>query len=348
MTDQTISELKQKRDAIRQTEKHLRARDLAARMGISEAELVMLDVGESVTPLKPEWAKIVGAVPSLGPVMALTRNESVVHERVGTYGTLELTGHVGLILGEDIDLRIFFSHWASGFAAVEPGQDKTRRSLQFFDHQGTAVHKIYLTDDSNVAAFEKIVADFAAPPAPLKIVPPAPSKAVKSDDQVDVAGFRNAWDALKDTHEFHGLLMRFGVDRVQGLRLAGGKRAWQVPNTALRDVLIAARDQSMPIMVFVGSAGVIQIHTGPVQRLEAMGPWYNVLDKSFNLHLREDRIATSWIVAKPTTDGMVTSLELFDADGGGIATLFGKRKPGQPELNEWRVVLDSLSPREAA
>ncbi len=211
-----------------------------------------------------------------------------------------------------------------------------------------AVHKIYLVENSNLPAFEKIVADYATQPNPLTIAPPAKAKVVKPDDQIDVAGFRGAWDALKDTHEFHGLLMRFDVDRIQGLRLAGTTRAWPVPNTSLRDTLTAARDREVPIMVFVGSAGVIQIHTGPVRRLEAMGPWYNVLDRDFNLHLREDRVASSWVVAKPTSEGVVTSLELFDAEGTAIATLFGKRKPGLPELEEWRQILAGLGTREAA
>jgi putative hemin transport protein len=74
-----------------------------------------------------------------------------------------------------------------------------------------------------------------------------------------------------------------------------------------------------------------------------MGPWLNVLDPTFNLHLREDAIASSWVVRKPTRDGDVTSLELFDAAGFCFAQLFGQRKPGVPELESWRAVLQVLS-----
>ena len=31
------------------------------------------------------------------------------------------------------------------------------RSLQFFDIDGTAIHKVFLTDQSNLEAYEKIV-----------------------------------------------------------------------------------------------------------------------------------------------------------------------------------------------
>ena len=77
-----------------------------------------------------------------------------------------------------------------------------------------------------------------------------------------------------------------------------------------------------------------------------MGPWVNVLDPGFNLHLREDHIASAWVVKKPTADGLVTSLELFDAQGETIAMFFGERKPGKRESCEWRALIDNLLKHE--
>lgn len=95
-------------------------------------------------------------------------------------------------------------------------------------------------------------------------------------------------------------------------------------------------------MVFTGSAGCIQIHTGEIKKLVQTGPWFNVLDPEFNMHLREDGIASVWLVKKPTTDGPVHSLEVFDQDGNIIVQFFGKRKPGIPESEDWRAVLNSF------
>lgn len=338
-----------RRAALLAEEPNLRARVLAEKLGIGEAELVALGTDGTVTTrLRPEWRDIIAAVPALGRVMALTRNESVVHERKGTYGALEGGGHVGLIVGDDIDLRIFFSQWKSGFALVEELENGPRRSLQFFDAQGTAIHKIYQTEQSDAAAFDALIARFATDASPLEIVPAPAPKAGLPDSEIDVAGFRAAWDALKDTHEFHGLLTKFKVQRVQGLRLAGPDRARLVPGSSLRAALLAAQGAATPIMVFVGNPGMIQIHTGPVENLKPMGPWFNVMDEKFNLHLREDHIDSAWVVWKPTEDGTVTSLELFDKEGTLIATLFGKRKPGVPEDKAWRAIVNGLTEREAA
>src|SRR5262245_47905157 len=89
-------------------------------------------------------------------------------------------------------------------------------------------------------------------------------------------------------------------------------------------------------MVFVGNRGCLQIHTGEVHKIVPLGPWINVMDPGFNLHLRTDAVTEAWIVRKPTDDGIVTSLELFDANGETIALLFGARKPGIPEQDAWR------------
>ncbi|MEQ8268557.1 MAG: ChuX/HutX family heme-like substrate-binding protein [Parvibaculum sp.] len=345
----STASLLERRAALLAEEPNLRARVLAEKLGISEAELVALGNDKTLTTrLLPEWRDIIAAVSALGRVMALTRNESVVHERKGTYGALEGGGHVGLIVGDDIDLRIFFSQWKSGFALVEEMESGPRRSLQFFDAQGTAIHKIYQTDQSDTAAFDALIARFATDAAPLDIVPAPAPKAGLSDSEIDVAGFRAAWDALKDTHEFHGLLTKFKVGRVQGLRLAGPDRARLVPGSSLRAALLAAQGAATPIMVFVGNSGMIQIHTGPVENLKPTGPWFNVMDEKFNLHLREDHIDSAWVVWKPTEDGTVTSLELFDKEGTLIATLFGKRKPGVPEDHAWRAIVNGLTEREAA
>jgi putative hemin transport protein len=76
--------------------------------------------------------------------------------------------------------------------------------------------------------------------------------------------------------------------------------------------------------------------------------WLNVMDPGFNLHLRTDLVRAAWIVRKPTGDGIVTSLELFGATGDTIAMLFGERKPGAPELPDWRAALARVFPAAQA
>jgi putative hemin transport protein len=334
------------------SERKARHRDIAGELRISEGELLAAHAGSfgaeesplQATRLRADWPHIIAALEALGDVMALTRNESCVHEKVGTYRKASVQGQVGLLLGV-IDLRLFYNHWAHGFAVSERLADgAVQRSLQFFDAAGQAIHKVFLRPESDLAAYAALVQQFRAEdqssglqPGPAWVEP-----AEKPDTEIDVAAFRKAWASLRDTHEFFGLLKRHGLARTQALRLADPEYVQPLPLSSAHEVLARAAQEGVSIMVFVGNPGVIQIHSGPVQKVAVMGPWINVLDPGFNLHLREDHIASAWVVRKPTVDGLVCSLELFDKQGNTIAMLFGERKPGQAERCDWRALLDSL------
>jgi len=348
MQTATPSPVKDVRAAWRElkTTKKLRNREAALALGISEAELIASAAGDGVTRLHGDLRDLLKRMPELGSVMALTRNESCVHEKDGPYKDISAEGMMGLALGEEIDLRLFFNHWKHAYAVTEEGARGTMHSLQIYDGAGTAVHKIYLRPASNADAYRKLVADFTSPnQAPGEVTKAQPPRATpKPDAEIDVAGMRTAWAGLKDTHDFFGMLRKFGVTRTQALRLGGKEFAREVPNSAARSLLEAAAAEKLEIMVFVGNLGCIQIHTGPVKNIKIMDKWVNVMDPGFNLHLREDRIAQSWVVVKPTVDGVVTSVEIYDADNELIAQFFGKRKPGIPENPAWRALVARLFP----
>jgi putative hemin transport protein len=335
------------RDALAQCRRNnpgIRARDAARVIGVSEAELVACRIGDGVVRLTPEFAEILRAMPSVGEVMVLTRNEHCVHEKHGRFGHVSIGPGHGLVLNHDVDLRLFMSHWRHGFVLTEEVASGVRTSLQVFDIDGTAIHKIYLTAYSDHAAFDMLTARFSRTAQTSDIVvAPLPARLPdRPDGEIDTGNFHKHWRALQDTHDFFGLLLEFGVSRAQAMRLAEPEFAYPVAPASLRLALQAAADAQTPIMCFVGNPGCIQIHTGPIQTLKVMGPWFNVLDPTFNLHLREDAIDQAWVVRKPTRDGIVTSLELFDADGFCFVQFFGERKPGKSELDAWRGIVAGL------
>ena len=333
-----------------------RHRDIAHQLGVSEGELIAAHVrpinqqtradapGLVARRLRAEWPALIAALQGAGEVMALTRNASCVHEKTGTYRNASHSGPMGLVLGSEIDLRVFYSRWAHGFAVDEQGPKGQQRSLQFFDSTGLALHKVFVKPATDLDAWVELVLAFMADEQQPGLAPQAapPPAAEKPDAQIDMPALHQAWASMRDTHEFFGLLRAHGVTRTQALRLAEPRFAHAVDAASAQQLLNSAAGNGTPIMVFVGNPGMIQIHTGPVHKVVVMGPWLNVLDPGFNLHLREDHIAAAWVVRKPTVDGLVTSLELFDAQGETIAMFFGERKPGRPELCAWRELIDSL------
>ena len=338
--------------AALRSEKKLRHREAAKELGMSECEALDIQVGHTDTPMRVtrlagkgvDFAAIIQSLERVGSVMALTRNEAVVHEKVGVYQNASCHQHTGLVLGEEIDLRLFYKQWEYGFFVEESTVKGCSRSLQFFDTTGQAVHKTFEKPSTDTAAFQAIAKFFAAPvqQAGITLTPGDASPAPKADNSVDTQAWRSAWASMTDTHEFFGLLKKFELTRTQGLRLAGVNNAYRVANTSVRFILNEAAKRKLEIMIFVNNAGCIQIHTGPVRNIKILGNWLNVLDPDFNLHLREDLVSQSWVVKKPVAEGLVTSLELYDHNEQPIAYLFGKRKPGIPELDTWASLIREL------
>lgn len=343
MTAPSEDSLQARHAQLQESEPKLRIRDRALRLGVSEAELVAADCGVVSTALAGTAQELFSALGVLGPVMALSRNDWAVHERHGRYVGIQATAPVGIVLGPDIDLRLFFGSWKYFYAVVENG----RHSLQFFDKAGMAVHKIYRTEQTDGAAWDAFVARFGAAHKPVVEIEPVIVTAA-ADTPSDAAALRTHWRALKDTHDFFTMLRQFQVSRLGALRAAGEDLAQPVEADAVERMLTRAAETALPIMCFVANRGIVQIHTGPVRKLLRTGPWFNVLDESFNLHLNTQAVASSWVVRKPTTDGWVTSLELYAADGELIVQFFGARKPGQPELAGWTELLQSLCPQALA
>lgn len=322
----------------------MRLHDSAAKLFVSEAELIASFVGDRAIRLRTEGVAILENLPRLGPVSIATRNANCVHAKTGTFTRLCGAGPVKLVLGGAIDLRLFPSHWVHSFAVFEHTDNGLRRSLQFFDADGACVFRICQTGGTNTEAFEDLISEWRSPDqdCTLNVKPlPAPPPD-RADSEIDIIGMRETWKNLQDTHDFFPMLKKYRLGRRQALRLADPAFVRPVGAGAAAAMLRMARDNEAPIMAFVGNPGCIQIHTGAVKNITETGPWLNVLDPDFCMHLRAEAIAHSYVVRKPTTDGDVHSLELFDAENNCFVQFFGARKPGQPERSDWRLIINAL------
>jgi putative hemin transport protein len=331
---------------LRTEQPKLQIRDAARTLGTSEAELLATGIGKTVTRLSDAdhaVNDIMIRALDLGTVLALTRNENGVLERTGVATKAKpdsftdkerFRAVAGGYLGGEIDMRFHFANWKHAFAVVQPGRDGTiSRSLQFFDAQGNAAHKVYVKSEAGVAVFDKIVADFKHPQqtGELKIVAAAPKAAELADSAVDVKEFQLAWKEMTDVHQFNRIVGEFKLTREQAMRLAPEGVVQKIGPQALRKLLDESAKQQMPIMAFLGNGAATQIYSGKITKTAASGDWYNVLDPEFNLHIRETALKSGYVVQRAG----VTSVEFFDKDGELVVTFFGVRERAKPQPQAW-------------
>lgn len=323
----------------------MRERDLALTLGISEAEYIAAWCGMTAIRIDTRVNDILNGVEALGEVMALTRNESAVHEKIGIYDKVHTSTRGAIVLGEDIDLRVFHNNWVHGFAVEKQNRDRTDRSLQFFNGAGEAVHKIHLRPGSNIEAYQALVSSLrSVDQSPFADIVPDDKEPATTVDLTEekILELRDKWAAMTDVHQFVGLLSRFNISRHAAVSTIDQEFAWQLDGDALEAMMKLSADSDLPIMCFVSSPGCVQIHTGPINQIKQMGPWLNILDPGFHLHLRMDHISELWAVRKPNKDGHVTSLEAYNTDKQLIIQFFGKRMEGQDEREDWRFLMENL------
>lgn len=320
-----------------------RARELATQLGISEAELVAARVGHGTTRIEAHPDQIIAHVQNLGEVMALTRNESCVIEKVGVYENYRAGPHASMVINAEVDCRFFPRHWVYAFAVEVAGPDGTRRSLQVFDAAGAAVHKIHLRAASDLQEWERLKQALALPEQSDTLAPaaPVPTEGARGD-AARADELRAEWDQMTDTHQFMRILRKLKMNRLGAYRMVGAPYVRPLDPGAIDTALTRLAETGLPSMIFVGNMGCIQIHGGKIETLKPMGPWINVLDPGFNIHLRGDHIAEVLAVEKPTDKGPALSLEAFDKDGMLILQIFGTRRESEADFDGWRAIVDAL------
>ena len=281
-----------------------RPRDFAETHGIPEAALVAAFVGPTVVRIDAAPDRLLPLVSALGEVLALTRNNSAVQERQGRYLSYVPGAAAHRVLGAEVELCLVPAHWVHAFAVTEATAKDTKRSIQVFDAMGDAVHKIHLTPESDVAAYEALVEVLRLPEQP---------------DAVPLVA-RPAPDAAQADPAWAGP----AASRSRVRRIAAG---------AVTQVLERASADRVDLVITVGNAGCSQVFSGPVGRIVPAGYWINVMDPGFNLHLRNDHLAEVWLVEAGTPPGVEMVVEAFDVSGGLILQIAGRKTDVDP--NRW-------------
>lgn len=325
--------------ALKEAQPRLRIRNAAAELGVSEAELLATGVGKSVMQLEGDWGDFLKYLPRLGKVMSLTRNEGCVLEHKGKFEEVNVTPHATTVIGP-IETRAFPNRWKFGFAVKTPRKDDTLFSFQFFDKFGDAVTKIYLQEASDSLAYDALKLKFKAAEQQTSIEVETKPEVVFNE--FDAVALKKDWSQLKDTHDFFMLLRKHKANRQEAIESVIPDFARKINLAAIEQVLNEASSEQIPIMIFVANSGNIQIHQDYVKKIVVMKQWLNVLDPNFNMHLNMDEVESAYIVKKPTDDGLVHSIELFNKNKELVVQFFGLRKPGKPELETWRNLLSKI------
>jgi putative hemin transport protein len=298
--------------------------------------------------LQGEFAPLLQRLATLGNLTEVTRNSSALLETEHVSGALYVNNELELAPTEALHLRIFYPQWEHGYALAEyDAETQTQRhSLQFFDRHGSMMHQIVLVDSGDVDAFKQVVRDHRANEqlTPAQLVMPSDEATEQALRKIDVNALRADWAHTHNHQDFVQRQEVFDQQRLRKLRLAGKAFAYQVANDSARIILQRMTEFGTAIMAQVGNAGMVQAYYGKIKKIGSKNSRLKIANTGFRMLLREDHIDSIWVAKKPTTDGIITSLELFNRQGMHIASFLSKKDNGQPEPREWRESIMRLLP----
>jgi putative hemin transport protein len=350
MTNTTNVDAAAIKDARRNNLK-MRERDLAIQLGISEAQFLEAFVGEHVERIEPDIDTFFPMLHEAGVVMALSRNAHAVHEKTGIYEKYSSGKHASMVLGKDIDLRIFPKHWRHAYHVTKPMDDgSSLQSFQFFDSRGDAVHKVFARDATDMVKWNLIRERLHKSNTGPAFKAASPAKPAEHPTEEAVADLRVTWASMEDTHQFQSMLRKTKISRHDAIRLIGDDYAQRLSDDAAELLFERLAAQEVSIMAFVRNPGILQIHSGPIRNIKQMGPWLNVLDSGFHLHLRKDHFAAIWLVRKPTSNGDIYSIEIFDEHDEQVILINGDRRGGDVSdaVAQWDGLVEELPRAQAS
>ena len=288
-----IQRFKQTEDALKKfhqksDNKKLRIRDIADHLNVSEAELLSLDINKNVKFLSinnfESFFNII--LSQIDKVMFLIRTDFVVHEKIVKANEF-ICKKNSVLNKKDNSLLIKFNSEMFTYIFYENKKHNNRnlKSFQLFDQNGISILKIYLKGKKDVE-FESIANDYK----------------VKYDFEIQ----KNVSLTTKQNTS----LINHDIDLFNSKPKINQKEL----KLSLRELLTALSEKAIPIQLYAFGIDCVQYHRDVIKNIVDYGPWLNVMDKNFNIHILENKIIKNILTEYVSKDNKRYSADFYDTN----------------------------------
>ena len=259
----------------------LRIRDVSSRLNVSEAELLSLSKNNNIFYLKiDDFDNFFKSILTENDkVMFLIRSDFVVHEKIILCQDYTFKNDSVFSLKDNSTLIKFNSNSIKYcFYELKKHKSRTLRSFQLFNKHGNSMIKIYLKGKS------KDQFDFIANEHKVEYN-------YELQKNFESSKFDNEYEVI-DKDEI-------------------------VADTTLRKILNKTAEDKIPVNLYAFGLDCTQCHSDTIKNVIDYGPWLNIMDKNFNIHVLEKNITVSnhgkrygnnFVDFKDSNDNLVLSI----------------------------------------
>ena len=288
MSIDKFNNLKSKWKTFQKDNPKVRIRDAAYQMKVSEAELLSTEINETVSFLLIEdMAAFIKDVLKVDKIMLLIRSDYVVHEKTIKTKNIRLEDNQIIDLDKNDCSILDFNIDAFEYVFFQKKMHSNRelKSFQFFDKAGMAILKIYLKG-KDLGFFDEIDLKY--------------KKTYNYEMQSDL-DINNS--NLLDSK----IKINLPFDTINSKTTCR-----DISVKSLRLILENASDMKTPIQIHALGLGTIQYHRNTVRNIVDYGPWVNVIDQKFNLHVLENGLTRASLIQYQFKDCQQYLINFFD------------------------------------
>jgi putative hemin transport protein len=309
-------------------EKNHRHREIASLLNVTEVELLDSHVGvtklESIKSfpnlarairLKPSWSSIIQDSQGFGEVMSLTRNAHAVHENLAFYKHASSSDGVGMVLSEELTMRLMYERWEHGYLFEECKSTVVQRSIQFFDEFGTSIHKIFLMPHSHHWFFDELAKRWADSNQEPGIIV---HEKLAHDQQINQGALASI---IEERH----------ANQKESINL-----------DVVQSLLRSSVELKLPLIITVQNDGANQSHDGILGEIRDHNNWLHLINEQFNCHLQLAQMPKICINHQESP----YSIEMINEEGFLLASIAVSTKATPADRQAWEDLLDKIKIRE--
>ena len=299
MSIDKFNNLKSKWKKFQQDNPKVRIRDAAYQMKVSEAELLSTEINETVSFLLIEdMTAFIKDVLKVDKIMLLIRSDYVVHEKTIKTKNIRLEDNQIIDLDKNDCSILNFNMDAFEYVFFQKKMHSNRelKSFQFFDKVGRAILKIYLKG-KDLGLFDEIELKYK------KIY----NYEMQSDLDISNSDLLDSKIKINLPYDTSNSKTTCRDISVKSLRL----------------ILENASDMKTPIQIHALGLGTIQYHRNTVRNIVDYGPWVNVIDQKFNLHVLENGLTKASLVKHQFKDCQQYLVNFFDKNNTHVLGITG-------------------------
>ena len=267
--------------------KKVRIKDAAEILYTNEAALLSTEIGEKIYFLKiSNFEDFFIQLSNIDKVMFLIRSQYVVHETTIIPSQIKYLNNK-LILSNSPDYTLIdydIKSFKYVFYEQKTHSGRTLKSFQFFNQFGTAVLKIYLRGKKDLE-FNQIAETFY------------------TDYAYELQEEISCKPVIRQFSEFY--YSEYGIDN-------NFIKKTDYEKNFLRKLLELLTDNKIPTRIHAFGENIFQQYSGKIKKLIDFGPWINIMDKNFNLHVLEEKIIRSTVSHLISNENELLTISFVD------------------------------------